>query len=642
MKPIIMEMKDMRESVEVYESRPNPVFVYFIYLLLILLLVALGWMYFSTMDVVVKSSGRFRNRKQPVEISSSVSGKVIKSNLKEGQYVAEGEVLVTIEAESLEVTIGIQEEALQDTKERLEILKAYDWYLKGKGDVLSSYEENAYYQEFLGKKQLLELGSHATQEERERQKKQTKKELENIRQLMAQYETQISKLKTTQEGIKNRSNPFSSEDSYYQSIINSYISGYNLMASQYDAKIQQQITLIQEAEKQIAQLEQNQKELVEQGSRIEQEESLRKELEASEKKENEVQPPKESMVESVSGQPQVEKKEEGVAEEGTELMPDTAAELGKEGMATENDQVEEDRIKQPEEVPPETNTASPVEEGGVVERLARIEAQKEENRIAIESLNQQMGEYYQTSNQLKQEKENSLRNLELQQITSLEQQIDTLSRTLQSTKTNEVSLQAQLETLQENSLEEKTEIDFLTEQQKVAEEILSYETKQKEEENALKQYDLENGHATIRATQAGYLSLQQELKVGSYLTQGSTIGQILPEDSKDFYAEIYVENADVARLKEGQKVMFEIEAYPSREYGTITGTLESVSKDSKLDQASGSAYYLAKVSCNDTTLMNEKGESGEIISGMTCQAKIIVGEKSVLQFLLEKLEFMKQ
>lgn len=175
MKPIIMEMKDMRESVEVYESRPNPVFVYFIYLLLILLLVALGWMYFSTMDVVVKSSGRFRNRKQPVEISSSVSGKVIKSNLKEGQYVAEGEVLVTIEAESLEVTIGIQQEALQDTKERLEILKAYDWYLKGKGDVLSSYEENAYYQEFLGKKQLLELGSHATQEERERQKKETNK-----------------------------------------------------------------------------------------------------------------------------------------------------------------------------------------------------------------------------------------------------------------------------------------------------------------------------------------------------------------------------------------------------------------------------------------------------------------------------------
>ena len=220
-------------------------------------------------------------------------------------------------------------------------------------------------------------------------------------------------------------------------------------------------------------------------------------------------------------------------------------------MATENDQVEEDRTKQPKEVLTETNTALPVEEGGVVERLARIEVQKEENRIDIESLNQQMGKYYQTSNQLKQEKENSLRNLELQQITSLEQQIDTLSRTLQSTKTNEASLQAQMETLMENSDEKKTEINFLTEQQKVAEEILSYEAKQKEEENALKQYDLENGHATIRATQAGYLSLQQELKVGSYLTQGSTIGQILPEDSKDFYAEIYVENADVARLKEG-------------------------------------------------------------------------------------------
>ena len=41
-------------------------------------------------------------------------------------------------------------------------------------------------------------------------------------------------------------------------------------------------------------------------------------------------------------------------------------------------------------------------------------------------------------------------------------------------------------------------------------------------------------------------------------------------------------------------------------------------------------------------LFQKKRKSGEIISGMSCQAKIIVGEKSVLQFLLEKLEFMKQ
>ena len=31
MKPIIVDMKDMSDSTEVYNSRPNPFFVYFIY-----------------------------------------------------------------------------------------------------------------------------------------------------------------------------------------------------------------------------------------------------------------------------------------------------------------------------------------------------------------------------------------------------------------------------------------------------------------------------------------------------------------------------------------------------------------------------------------------------------------------------------
>ena len=56
MKPIIVDMTDISDSVEVYESKPNPFMVYLIYILAALLITAVGWMWFSKMDIVVKSS----------------------------------------------------------------------------------------------------------------------------------------------------------------------------------------------------------------------------------------------------------------------------------------------------------------------------------------------------------------------------------------------------------------------------------------------------------------------------------------------------------------------------------------------------------------------------------------------------------
>ena len=55
-KPIIVDMTDISDSVEVYESKPNPFMVYLIYILAALLITAVGWMWFSKMDIVVKSS----------------------------------------------------------------------------------------------------------------------------------------------------------------------------------------------------------------------------------------------------------------------------------------------------------------------------------------------------------------------------------------------------------------------------------------------------------------------------------------------------------------------------------------------------------------------------------------------------------
>ena len=92
MKPIIVDMKNMSDSTEVYESKPNRFLIYTIYLILTILVVAVLWMALSKMDIVVKSSGIFKGSNAVYEISSGVTGSVKETHIENGQYVTEGEM----------------------------------------------------------------------------------------------------------------------------------------------------------------------------------------------------------------------------------------------------------------------------------------------------------------------------------------------------------------------------------------------------------------------------------------------------------------------------------------------------------------------------------------------------------------------
>ena len=76
MKPIIIDMKDMSDSTEVYDSKPNRFMIYTIYAILLIFVIALIWMYFTVIDIVVKSDGIFKGSNALYEISSGVTGRV--------------------------------------------------------------------------------------------------------------------------------------------------------------------------------------------------------------------------------------------------------------------------------------------------------------------------------------------------------------------------------------------------------------------------------------------------------------------------------------------------------------------------------------------------------------------------------------
>ncbi len=516
MKSVIINMSEMSESTEIYESRPNRFLVYFIYLVLGMFFIAFIWMYFWKIDIVVTSNAVFRGEEKVYDISSDISGKIQTCNIADGQFVKEGEVLLTIDSESFAETIKNYQDRLTDIEQRIQMLTIYLEYLEGETEQIDSFTENKYYEEFNNRKQLLEADIELSGKNTEELRNQYQKETENIRKSIDNCKNKIHKLEQAEESIISRINPFDISDNYYYSIVNSYLSNYEAVEFQYDNQIKE--------------------------------------------------------------------------------LKNSIIELEKQKNTTDGNNME------------------------AVEALqGNIDAIQEEITLK------------------EKEQEKVLINLELQEISNLQQQIETFNTTLRSLEAELSSVEYKMAGLNDSDTEITKDISVMKEKNNIAVELLTYEEKKSECEVYLKSYNQKKVNCSIVANTTGYVSLNTEVRQGGYIQEGTVICRILPEENHGYYAEIYVENRDIGRLKEGQNVKFEIAAYPSGEYGYFTGVIDNIAKDITVDN-SGSSFYLVKAKCDKITVMNEKEEEGTIMNGMVCQAKIIVEKKSVLNYLLEKIK----
>lgn len=550
MKPIIVDMKNISDSTEVYESKPNRFLVYTIYLILIILIVTALWMRFSMIDIVVKSNGVFKGSNAVYEISSGVTG-TVKETLENGQYVKEGDVLYVLTIEELSDTILRYQNEFNAAKARLEILSAYEKSLDGDKAELKAMTDNPYYEELVNRRELLYANVSINKSDTEGQIMLYQGSVDSLSETIAKYNEKIEKLNAVKRCITAQNNTFNTDESTYYSMVSSYLASYSYTALQYDNKINEYQKQISEYEEQI------------------------KKAEA-----------------------EVSKEVDGIIGEGLVSDGDLATEVS----------------------------------SGVTQQNSAI--------VDVEALKKQKDELVTARDSVKKEKAQALMNLELQQITSIEQQISTYNDTILSMETNLTSAKLQLDAANGVDNKAKETVAILTEKGNIAAEILTYEDKVKECETYLKSYDIQNDNCIVKANVSGYFSVSQELKNGSFVQEGTAIGTIYPEAESKYYAEIYVKNSDIAKIKKGQEVKFEIAAYTSSEYGYFEGTVENIAKDISVDQSTGYAYYLVKVRCENMTLNGKDGEEASLMNGMACQSKTVIDQKNVLAYLLEKIDLL--
>lgn len=127
--------------------------------------------------------------------------------------------------------------------------------------------------------------------------------------------------------------------------------------------------------------------------------------------------------------------------------------------------------------------------------------------------------------------------------------------------------------------------------------------------------------------------------VGGVVKPGEPIMDLVPLDDT-LVVEAKVKPQDVAFLRPGQHVMVKVSAYDFSIYGGLEGKLESISADT-IEDKRGEHFYLVKVRTQKNAIVYHN-ESLPIMPGMVVTADIMIGKKTVLDYLLKPILKAKQ
>lgn len=572
MNPIIIDMDDMSDSREVYESKPQPIVTGFIWLVVVLVAGAGVWAATFKMDIVVKGTGIVETAQDSSVVTNLQSGTIAGCYVSDGQSVRAGDILYTIASEDLQLESTDYENQLQENESRLEMLNVYlDWLTDRSAD-MEAYSDNPYYQEYEARRKIVSISMENVETQYQSEQDSYTAKQEANAETIQYYEEEIGNLQELADGVKNRVNTFAPEDTYYYAKLNDYITRYNNTVKQYEESLsvlQQELddinSGIQTAENDIAELE------------------------------NTIQNAQNAISEANAGIAEnqtadVEAEKALIAEKQEEIANAQA------GIAT-------------------AESTKETQEALAKEKSNSIEAQK-------------------------LEKESALSTLETETIASIEASILTYQQNVMTANASQTETQAALDSMEQTGTDSGQENVVQTEIQTISAEISTYNRKETELENALKTVDNSAEKTQLKAPISGVVNFSQELTEGNYLSAGAQVMTIIPQGEDGYLVRSYIDNQDIAKIREDMTVKYEIAAFPSSEYGTMTGQVNFVSSDLKSGAEDGTAYYVVESTVDSTDLYNEYGEKAELKVGMYCETKIIIEQKSVLKILLEKIHLI--
>jgi len=137
----------------------------------------------------------------------------------------------------------------------------------------------------------------------------------------------------------------------------------------------------------------------------------------------------------------------------------------------------------------------------------------------------------------------------------------------------------------------------------------------------------------VTAPVRGYVKGLKVNTVGGVIPAGAIVMEIVPLD-EELIVEARINPRDVGHLRIGQGVKIKVTTYDFARYGGITGELKEVSATTFVDPKTGEPYYKGIVTM-DRNYVGSNPERNQVMPGMTVQADIQTGKKTLLAYLLK-------
>ncbi|NKJ02987.1 HlyD family type I secretion periplasmic adaptor subunit [Novosphingobium sp. SG707] len=142
------------------------------------------------------------------------------------------------------------------------------------------------------------------------------------------------------------------------------------------------------------------------------------------------------------------------------------------------------------------------------------------------------------------------------------------------------------------------------------------------------------GLEKLTAPTDGTVQQLQLHTIGGVVEPARTLMVIVPEHD-DIEVEARILNKDVGFVREGQGAAIKIEAFPFTRYGSVPGTVVSMSRDAVPDPKLG-ATYIVRVRLSRATITVD-GKPVPLSSGMGVTADIRTGSRAIISWLISPI-----
>lgn len=621
MKPIILNMNEMSDSKEVYNSRPNPFFSIFIYFVLIMLITALIWLYFGQIDVVIKAGGVVRPNAQVGTVINAVAGEVEKINYTDGKQVKKGDILYIINYSKEESEKSVLSETISQKEHELKVLSLYIDSINAEENLIKDFdiEYGVKFDSFLINLRAMELNLGS-------EDKRLLRELKDLEASLLKNEKELKMYITLKDSVIAGKNLFEggAEQEIYKNMFHKYMADMENAKISYD-KQEQDIKndMTKESARNLMTFYEN---AIKGHTLLK--DSIEKDTDLFFGNDFEDDVCKNKYEDYLL---KINQLEENLASAESFLYEQTI--LFETDFVSENDYEEAKKAaKRAESAITEYRLAYLLD---INVSLEDLQAKQNDAALILNSpygkedlllINSAQKDYY-------------LKKYELDTIVTTEAKITQLEETIEKTKNQITQTNLAIDgkyisdgVFSNVAVFKLNELNQAVNQKKIVQnELLQLNLSLEKTEKQIE-------YSIVKAQIDGKINITTEFTEGDYLPGGTNVMTIIPERDSRLNANIFVSNKDIAKLERDMSVKYNIHAMPQQDYGVITGRITNISEDLKIDNNNSQGYYLVESEIQDRVYYDAKGNKASLRVGMSFDAQIVVERKKILFYLLEKID----